>query len=521
MRNLFIVTTLLISIPMIVFGELTSVELGGKIEIYGLYYHKFIEPSDAERIPPSVLRGRSIGPTGTVSIYRTGDGSTSTSYVEQRTRLHTRAQFTDNISAFIELDSIDHWGEDFRSKSYASGYDERSNSIDDVELFQAYVQLNDIYDVSGLKLTIGRQAIDLGSGWLVGSDPGPNPLVGLSFDAIRLQYEQEKYVLDLFYGKIFEGYGSINHDDIDFWSVYFTINELLEGANLDVYYFLLRDDTPIPEPEVDLPLAQRLIVDLFGVNDYDPTYIHTLGVRLFGEYRDFDYEFEVAYQWGKSSRLGSMFVPIGGKYGDMDADWSLPAGHFEVGYTWSEAKWTPRVYVGGCYYHGEDNRDVSFIDWLIEPIRGKASPSFNRLFTTYRHDSFIDLSGMSNFWKLNTGISVKPMEKIEVGLDVAYMEVVAPFDRPISVQIGDAIIYPLGYFPFITTESDSELGWQTLLSLSYNYSDDLTFSIGWSHFFIGKGLAQGAFLDNYGTAFVSTVNQTDADFFYFYTTLEF
>ena len=499
-------------------AELVSVEVGGKLEIYGLYYHNFIEPSNQERIPLNVLSGRSIGPDGTYSAYRTGKDATGSAYVEQRTRLHTRAVMTNDVSMFVEVDSVDGWGEDFRSQDYLTGKDSRSNSTDDIELFQAYIQCSNI-GIEDLTLTIGRQVIDLGSGWLVGSDPGPNPFMGLSFDAVRLQYDTEPYGIELFYAKLLESMRSFNHDDVDFGGIYFTWKEIFEGSSLDIYYFLLRDNRKNEVTQGDISV--ETFENILNRDDPSTTYIHTIGARFYGEYQSLNYELEFAYQWGESSAFGNLFIPVGGGiYGDDDADWSLPAGHFEVGYTFPEKKWAPGLYVGGCYYGAEDNRSLSFIDWLTKFGEGEASPSFNRLFTAYREDNFIDISAMTNFWQIYSGVSITPVEKIEVGFELCYMQAVSAFDRPYSVSIGSYEIYP-SPFPFITKKNSKDLGWQTLLSLSYQYSDDLNFSTGWSHFFVGKGLAEGAFLDNYGTSFISTANQDDTDYFYVSTTIEF
>ncbi|MCA1901284.1 MAG: alginate export family protein [Candidatus Hydrogenedens sp.] len=511
---------LIFTIPFtsIVNAELTSVEIGGKIEIYGLYYRQWIEPSDQVRIPSCALFGRSIGPEGTYSAYRSGEGSTGTSYVEQRTRLHTKATMTDNISVFFEVDSIDTWGEDFRSQQYLTGKDNRADSSDDIELFQAYIQAKD-FGINDLTFTVGRQAIDLGSGWLVGSDPGPNVFTGLSFDAIRLQYEKESWMLDVFYGKLFESMSSFNHDDIDFWSTYFTWKNIWEGTNIDFYYFLLRDNTNSEVTRDDFIL--EAIEGVLGRDNSDTTYIHTIGLRFYGSHEDWDYEMETAYQWGEGSAFGNLFVPIGGIYGDDDISWSLPAGHFEVGYTLSKIKWSPRVYLGGCYYDADDNRDVSFMDWFLNLDVSSASPSFNRLFSAYREENFIDISGMTNFWQVYSGVSVNPTEKVEVSFELSYLQTISPFDSPYSFSLGSYEFYPLGYLSFFTQENPKDLGWQTLLTLSYAYNEDLNFETGWSHFFVGDGIVKGAFLDNYGTSFISTMNDNDSDFFYIASTIEF
>jgi len=64
-------------------AELQNVEVGGSIRIRGNYFDM--------------------------------DSLGKMSYIQQRTRLNVKADFTQDVSAFIELDSYDAWGEDFRS----------------------------------------------------------------------------------------------------------------------------------------------------------------------------------------------------------------------------------------------------------------------------------------------------------------------------------------------------------------------------------------------------------------------
>ncbi|HEO70383.1 MAG TPA: hypothetical protein ENN80_03910, partial [Candidatus Hydrogenedentes bacterium] len=64
------------------------------------------------------------------------DVGNTLSYVEQRTRLNVKADFSDGVAAFIEVDSYDVWGDDFRS-NYITGVDTRARTFDDVEVYQA------------------------------------------------------------------------------------------------------------------------------------------------------------------------------------------------------------------------------------------------------------------------------------------------------------------------------------------------------------------------------------------------
>jgi hypothetical protein len=96
-----IIAALVLSISSVVFAELQNVEVGGNIRIRGNYYNL--------------------------------DQAVDTSFVEQRTRLSVKADFTQDVSAFIELDYYNHWGEDFRSL-YLTGADFRGGGGTDVDL---------------------------------------------------------------------------------------------------------------------------------------------------------------------------------------------------------------------------------------------------------------------------------------------------------------------------------------------------------------------------------------------------
>ncbi|MGC9054093.1 MAG: hypothetical protein ACP5KS_09445, partial [Candidatus Hydrogenedens sp.] len=130
-------------------AELQNVEVGGSIRIRGNYisnlFNDFAGPMPSVQSrwsPVSVIRrpiGNLLGP-GVNSIFSWDNDQSDLSFVEQRTRLHVKADFTEEVSTFIELDSYDVWGEDFRSQNYITGVDARQNSIDDVEIFQAYIE---------------------------------------------------------------------------------------------------------------------------------------------------------------------------------------------------------------------------------------------------------------------------------------------------------------------------------------------------------------------------------------------
>lgn len=491
-------------------AELQNIEVGGGIVILGEYYMNAGAVGTGERWPAGLLRGRAVG-VGTgagnpiVSGFGfDGDGG-DLSLVTQWTRIHFDADFTDNVRAFIELDSVDEWGEDFGS-DYVTGVDFRASSGDDIEVYQAFIEADELFGMP-LRLRVGRQELRFGSEFLVGgNDGGPAPVWGLSFDAIRLSYAAESYSIDAFMAKLAENFSDFGEDDVDFYGVYGSYTGI-ENIALDAYWFYLRDDIAIE----DVPGASGFLEDLFGVDDYGTTSLHTVGLRAGGARGAWDFEVEAAWQFGGAGSVGARFAPLA--YGDDDADFSQWALNLEAGYSFDTA-WQPRVYLGYAYLGGEDERDLRLVDlagWAINPFYTRdASVSFNRLFSNWSYSAILDGTDLSNVQVYRAGVSAAPTEKLELALDLVYMVTDEPFDRPIPLTGG-----------LFTKENDEDLGLELGLSASYQYSDDLYFATGWTHLFVGKGLEQGSFTNLNGLDFNGGSDNEDVDYLWFETGVSF
>ena len=163
----------------------------------------------------------------------------------------------------------------------------------------------------------------------------------------------------------------------------------------------------------------------------------------------FDYDAEVAYQFGSADAYGLVV-------GDTGADFDNWGAKLDLGYAF-DCAWTPRVFVSGRYYGGEDNRQFGSDD---------ASVNFNRLFSNEIVTGFIDLlNDLSNAWTGRVGVMCAPMPKIRTVFAVSYYEALESFDRP--------------GFLWWTDSSDTDLGWEVTLFNEYHYSEDLVFEFGW------------------------------------------
>mgnify|MGYP005838657245 CR=1 FL=1 len=329
-------------------GELQNIEVGGKIEIYAAWYSDIYEPGEpAVRIPSWWLPHRSIGPNGTLSCIRADEGN-RLAFLEQRTRLYVRTDFTLEVTAFIESDSIHTWGDHFRS-DYVTGADRRGDSSDDMEPYQAYIEVEELFGLP-VRLRIGRQEMEFGSGWLVGADPGPDPFVGLSFDAVRLTITREPFVVDVWWSKLADRSPLEQDGDIDFLGLYATFqrNNGQMGSKgfgsfeCDLYWMYLRAARSWSDSNG--PALFEWIEDLSGFDDYGVTHMHTVGARCAGAGNAWDWEVEAAHQFGDADAVGFLFRPVGGVYGDARARFNSWAGHAEVGYTFPKS-WTPRAFL--------------------------------------------------------------------------------------------------------------------------------------------------------------------------------
>ena len=192
----------------------------------------------------------------------------------------------------------------------------------------------------------------------------------------------------------------------------------------------VRDATSLNDTNFIAPI--EWLEDIFSLDDYDVTSLHTVGLRGAGTIGAFDFEAEAAYQFGDAGSAGFLFKPF--LYGDDDAEYDgLWGANVEVGYTF-DFMWTPRVYLGGAYFDGEDERSISFFEWLNPFDRPESSVSFNRLFSNWEYSEFIENTDLSNAYVLRGGVSVHPTESVEALLAISYFKTLEQF----SEQIGRA-----------------------------------------------------------------------------------
>ncbi len=387
-------------------AELQEVRVGGSLSIAGWYYDYDSIETDA--------------------------------YYDQWIRLNAEAKFSENVSAFIEFDSYDVWGEDFRS-DYLRGLDLRADSSDDVEVYQAYIEAANLWNTP-LRLRVGRQELMFGSEWLIGNNSNASTVFGLSFDAVRATWEADTWSIDAVTAKLAERFGRFAQDDTDLYMIYGTCRAL-EDHEFDVYWIYVRDDLGTVAYPVDL---------------------HTIGIRAAGSFGNLDYEAEFAWQLGEVDDVPSA-CPFG--FGDADVDYDTPGLTATVGYTF-ECCWTPRPFVGFTWLSGGDPDHSAWSNDRTLP--------FNRLFSDVSYSEFLYFTELSNVLVYSAGLDLQPTECLALSLVVSKLEVDEAYDNPALFGGG---------------KLDDDLGWEMAVSAEYQYTEDLLFYATYAHLFGDDGLA--------------------------------
>lgn len=522
---LFIIAAAL-AVAVSAYADLQNVQVGGSVRLRGEYWTSPVGPDKGMGVDPLAgLRWpKQPGRLAIVSGVGWNKDNNGIGFVEQRTKLHVAADFTEQVNAFVEFDSYDIWGEDFRS-NYLTGVDSRANSLNDVEIYQAYIEANEMFGVP-LRLRVGRQEMKFGSGWLIGTNDAGSFFTGLSFDAVRATYATDKFSVDAFWAKLADNSPLEEDGDVDLYGVYATC-KAVENVAFDVYWLMVRDARSIHDAQQG-PIGEWL-ERVAGVDNYGVTNLHTVGMRAAGKYEALDFDAEVAYQFGNAGAVGHQFAGAGviSPYGDSKPSFDNWAANVMLGYSF-DVDLKPHVFAGGAYLGGEDNRALSFGEWLgavANPFwHPKASVSFNRLFSDWQYGQFVGSQShdCTNLWVAYAGLSVAPTDCLTIILSGAHVESLADYKTtwPIWHVFGKRItpLYPLSW---IDQTTDSLLCWELNLTGVYRYSADLSFEAGYAHLFLGDGAAAGNFNLGNGLMFEGGTAHDDPDYFYFETKLSF
>jgi hypothetical protein len=226
-----------------------------------------------------------------------------------------------------------------------------------------------------LAFRLGRQEFEFGSGRLVDVREGPN--VRQAFDGFSSVLNGESWHATAFVTQPVLNRPQIFDDPTDtrttFWGIYTTKLLPSVGGGLDLYY---------------LGINNRQATFDRGTGDENR---HTLGTRAFGRRGDWDYDWELTYQFGSFAGL------------------PLSAYSFatDTGYTFKSASFSPRVSFKAGATSGDGGPGSSHFG------------TFNPLFPSgiYFGQAAISLNGPSNMLRLGVSLQGHLSESVQFGID--------------------------------------------------------------------------------------------------------
>jgi hypothetical protein len=185
------------------FAETQNVKVSGSIDAYSFYRNDFdlLEGNDASVVPVGVAVP-GVSHTGTFQQRSDAD-----EFFFTITQVEVAADLTDNVSTVINLINQRDWNaEPLDGTTGVPSAANQANNEFDITLDLAYVQLKEIF-YAPLTLTIGRQDLLFGRGFIVGWNPQDPQAVfqadeftqAQSFDAFRATLDFNPWTIDLVY----------------------------------------------------------------------------------------------------------------------------------------------------------------------------------------------------------------------------------------------------------------------------------------------------------------------------------
>lgn len=428
-----------------VFAETQNVKVSGSLDAYWFYRSNFDlrDNNDAGVLPLGATVPAGGGSSGSATQRSEADD-----YFMSITQIEVSADLTDNVSTVINLINQRDWNaNDFTTGSSDSVTNTGPNEFD-VILDLAYVQMKQIF-YSPLTLTIGRQDLLFGRGFIIGWNPqDPQGVIQAdeftqvqSFDAIRATLDFNPWTIDLVYSKIDEN----NHnpeDDIDLYI-----------ANIN---YKFADYNAVAEGYYMGHLDRGTLHDSTGTNSTKDNDTHTLGGRVqFDPISQITLGGELAYQFG--NYRASVTAPAR----DREA-WATDIfGEYRFDNTWK-----PMVGLEYVYMSGEGNlgsgATSSYGAWN-GPFRGPTYGWIHEyLETYYATGQTDDQSSGQNLEFISVYGALYPLTDLKLAAN--YYHYWNPED-----------VHQVAGNQNSSTENKT-VGDEIDLTVSYSYTEDVTFN---------------------------------------------
>ncbi len=361
-----------------------------------------------------------------------GDGHRVEDWLDSTLHLNVSADLSDNVSVFVSLINERDWNVE------GDGKVNPDNSFK-VDLDLAYLTLARIYG-SPLSLRIGRQELIYGEAFLVGANPeSPAPIhypygARAGFDAIKLNFAREPWNVDLFKAKVTEGYGVGN----DF-NLYGVNTHLSRAGEWDFALFYKHQNPEEGGTNETYALSMRGEGDIPQVK----------GLSLTGE---------VVKEWGKVAKDA-----LDTGYPEKEVNLAAWGGYLRAVYTFADSS---QPYFGVRYVYESGDKKADKKKGKIEAFDALCEDETFGIIADGGASGYIDTSSNKRLWIFSAG--VKPNEKLS--LEVNYYDY--RLAEPEYNSKGE--------------EASKNAGYECDLVISYDYTEDVNFSLWYAFFHPGE-----------------------------------
>lgn len=384
---------------------------------------------------------------------------TDDSWLLQRARLGVKVQPTDFLTFYVQGQSSLELDSDRPNVPGVMG----AEGDDAIDLRQAYIAIGP----KEFNVTIGRQLLSYGDERLIGGFDWNN--FGRTFDAVKVHYAPTKdWFLDAFASSVVV----IDKDE-------FNQSDLFDGNDTgrnQVFYGLYFSTTAL------CPLGSTTDFYALGLHEeytVGDTDFATLGTRVKADITKtggWDYETEMAVQFGD----------VKGK------DLSAFAGHWGAGYVWTKSPWKPRLFAEYNFATGDSNAKDGEVG------------TFQNLFpTNHKFYGYMDVFSWQNIHNPAISFSVNPIKTVKLQLDYHAFWLADTADAWYRAN-GVTAVRP------INKAADNFVGTELDFTATWKATKQLSFLVGYSHFFAGDYLKQ-----------TGSKASDDADFAYVQATFDF
>jgi hypothetical protein len=350
-----------------------------------------------------------------------------------------------------------------------------------------------------LSLKIGRQELVYGDQRLLGHLRWNNN--ARTFDALKARWQNSAFGVDVFTGGVvYNDHRNLNTANLQ---------DLLSGAYFNFPNLGAFSKHQLVEAYLFSRNTSRGIVtdDWSGVaapfRFPAPQDIYTAGLRLKSKPNaidPWDYGVELMYQFGNRAAVFPV-TPVGPALTAPRLDHKAYAGVLQLGYTWAEHPWQPRLAL--IYSHGSGDSNAA----------DGNSETFQNLFpTNHLFYGYMDLSSLQNMQDLRLAYQVKPRANLSLALEAHAQRLTETTDFWYNVAgvprnfTGAAVGSGGGYR--INPGYGSELGYELDFVGGWTFQPHAQLEIGLSRYFRGDYIKQS----------LSAVGSRDATYAYFQLT---